>query len=144
MSCLENYVKKSKETTILSKGICFHIVLYFCDNFYTMSFSFQKKVALRGFHIYKNTTWKNVNLAQETSVQLETNEHSKKIDSYCCALKTMASRKLETVGHISKDVSRHTYFYIKEERGCIDGSVLSTRNHPSPIPSSGNTIADDF
>ena len=105
-----------------------------------MSFGFQTKVALRGFHIYKNTTWKNANLGQEISVQLETDEDSKKIDSYCCALKTMVSRKLKTVGHISKDVSRHTYFYIKEEGGRIDGPVLSTRYHPSPIPSSGLEI----
>ena len=102
-----------------------------------MSFIFQTKVALRGFHIYKNTAWKNVNLGQEISVQLETNEDSKKIDPYCCALKTMVSRKLETVGHISKEVSRHTYFDIKEDGGRMDGSVLSTCYRPSPIPSIG-------
>ena len=56
-----------------------------------MSFSFQTKVASRGFHIYKNTTWENVNIGQEISVQLETNEDSKKIDPYCCPIKTMAS-----------------------------------------------------
>ena len=60
-------------------------MLYFCDNFYTMSFSFQTKVPSRGFHIYKNTvTWENVNVGQEISVQLETNEDSKKVDPYCC------------------------------------------------------------
>ena len=42
-----------------------------------MSFSFQTKVILRGFHIYKNTTWENVNIGQEISLQLETNEDSK-------------------------------------------------------------------
>ena len=56
-----------------------------------MIFSFQTKVASRGFHIHKNTTWENVNVGQEISVQLETNEDSKKIDPYCCALKTMVS-----------------------------------------------------
>ena len=44
----------------------------------------------------------------------------------------MFSEKLETVGH--------TYFYIKEEGGRIDGSVLSTRYLPSPIPSGGLEI----
>ena len=29
----------------------------------------------------------------------------------------MVSGKLETVSHIPKEVSRHTYFYIKEEGG---------------------------
>ena len=116
--------------------ICFHIVLYFCDNFYTISFSFQTKVASRGFQINKNTTWENVNKGQEIPAQSETNEDSKKIDSYCCAAKTIFSRKLETVGRLQK-VSGHTYFYIKEEGGRIDGSALSKRYRPSPIPSGG-------
>ena len=100
-----------------------------------MSFSSQTKVASRGFHIYKNTTWENVNIGQEISVQLVMNEDSRKLDPYFCAIKTMACGKLETVGHIPREVSRHTYFYIKEEGGRIDGSVLSTRYLPSPIPS---------
>ena len=105
-----------------------------------MNFSFQTKVASRGFHIYKNKTWENVDICQEISVQLETNKDSKKIDPYCCTIKTMVSGKLETVGHTSREVSRHTYFYIKEEGGPIYGSVLSTRYRPSPIPSGGLEI----
>ena len=69
-------LKKSFENTIPAKEICFHIVLNFCDNFYTMSSSFQTNVASRGFHIYKNTAWENVNIGQEISVQLEMNEDS--------------------------------------------------------------------
>ena len=65
---------------------CFHTLLYFCDNFYTMSFSFQARDALSEFQIYKNTTWKNINIGQEISSQLETNQDSKKIDPYCCAI----------------------------------------------------------
>ena len=52
-----------------------------------MSFSFQTKVASRGFHIYKNTTGENVNMGQEISVQLEKNEDFKKIDPYCYSIK---------------------------------------------------------
>ena len=52
----------------------------------------------------------------------------------------MVSGKLGTVGHIPREVSRHTYFYIKEEGGRIDGSVLSTRYRPSPISSGGLEI----
>ena len=33
-----------------------------------------------------------------------------------------------------REVSRHTYFYIKVEGGRIDGSVLSTRYSPLSIP----------
>ena len=102
-----------------------------------MSFSFQRKFASRGFHIYKNTTCENVNIGLEISVQLETHEDSKQIDPYCCA---MVSGKLETVGHIPREVSSHIYFYIKEEGGHIDGSALSTRYRPSPVPSGGLKI----
>ena len=52
----------------------------------------------------------------------------------------MVSGKLETVGHTRREVSRHTYFYIEKEGGLIDGSVLSTRYRPSPIPSGGLEI----
>ena len=43
-------------------------------------------------------------VGQEMSVQLGANEDSKKIDPYCCAIKTMVSRKLETVGYILREV----------------------------------------
>ena len=52
----------------------------------------------------------------------------------------MVPGKLETVGHIPREVSRHTYFYIKEEGGRTDGSALSARYRPSPIPSGGLEI----
>ena len=100
-----------------------------------MSFSFQTKVASRGFHVYKNRTWENDYIGEKISVQLETNEDSKKTGPYSYAIKTMVSGKLETVDHIPREVSRHTYFYIKEEWGRIDGSVLSTCYRPSSIPS---------
>ena len=100
-----------------------------------MNFSFYMKDASLGFHIYQNSTWENVNIGHEISVQLETNKDSKKFDPYCCAMKSMVSEKLETVGHIQREVSRHTYFYIKEEEGHIHGSVLPTRYCPSPHPS---------
>ena len=45
-----------------------------------MSFSFQRKFASRGFHIYENTTCKNVIIGQEISVKLEKHEDSKQID----------------------------------------------------------------
>ena len=74
------------------------------------------------------------------SFQLETNEDSKKIDLYCCATKTIVSGKLETVGHIPREVSMHRRRRKKEEGGSIDGSVLLTCYHRSPIPSGGLEI----
>ena len=89
---------------------------------------------------FKNATWKKLNIDQQISVQLETNEDSKKIYPYCCAIKTMVFGKLETIGHIPREVSSHTFFYSKEEGGRIDGSVFSTSYRPSPILSGGLEI----
>ena len=52
----------------------------------------------------------------------------------------MVSGKLETVGHIPREVSSHIYFYIKEEGRRIDGSAMATRYRPSPVPSGGLKI----
>ena len=52
----------------------------------------------------------------------------------------MVSGKVEAVVHIPREVSRHTNFYIKEEGGRIDSSVLSTRYRLSPLPSGGLKI----
>ena len=73
-------------------------------------------------------------------VENETKEYSKKVDPYCCAIRTSvhkSSGKLETVGNIPREVSRHCYYFIKDECGCVDGSVLSTNYRPSSILSGG-------
>ena len=72
-------------------------------------------------------------------IQPGKNEDSKKIDPYCYAIKTMVSGKLETVGHIPREVSKHTYSYT-EEGGCVDYSVLSKCYCSSPIPGGGLVI----
>ena len=60
----------------------------------------------------------------------------RKIHPYCCAIITIVSRKLETAGHIPSEVSRHTYFYIKEEGGRSRRWLcFATRYCPSLIPS---------
>ena len=56
----------------------------------------------------------------ESSVKIETNEASKKIDTHCCAIKAMIFGKLETVRHILREVSRHVFLLIGEEGGRID------------------------
>ena len=76
----------------------------------------------------------------ESSVKIETNEASKKIDTHCCAIKAMIFGKLETVGHILREVSRHVFLLIGEEGGRIDDFVLQTRCSHSPIPGGGLKI----
>ena len=43
----------------------------------------------------------------------------------------------DSLTNCPREVSRHTYFYIKEGVRRIDGSVLPTHYRPSPIPSGG-------
>ena len=106
-----------------------------------MAFTFTAKVASRGFHVYKNTTWNDVKEGDKVVVEIERNPKSKEIDPYCCAIKTsLSSGELKTVGHIPREVSRHFYFFIKEEGGRVDGSVQSTRYRPSSIPNGGLEI----
>ena len=46
----------------------------------------------------------------------------------------------KTVGHIPREISRHVYYFIKTEGGFVNGSVISTKYRPSPIPSGGLEI----
>ena len=73
-------------------------------------------------------------------MQIETNEASKKIDPYCCNIKALISGKLETVGHVLREVSRDVFFFIGEEGGRVDGFMLPTRYRPSSILSGGLEI----
>ena len=53
--------------------ICFNSRSIFPDNFYKMddSFSFQAKVASRGYHVYKETTWRNAMENEKVTVATE-------------------------------------------------------------------------
>ena len=50
-------------------------------------------------------------------MKVETNKESKKIDPYCCVNKAMVEipPQLKTVGHVPKEISRHIFFFLKEE-----------------------------
>ena len=75
----------------------------------TMPYTFQAIVTARGFHIYRNITWNDAVPVQKVKVELETNEKSRKIDPYCCAIKAMVDQPplLKTVSHIPSEISRH-------------------------------------
>ena len=101
-----------------------------------MASSFKAQVAARGFHVYRNITWTYVKQGDSVSVEIETNEESKKVDPYSCAIKALVGQppKLKTVGHIPREISRHVFFFLKEENERIEGTVYSTKYRPSPIP----------
>ena len=97
--------------------------------------NFQTKVVSRRFHVVNNTIWKNIKMDEIISVQIERNEASKIIYPLRWPIKGLISEILETVGHITRNVSRYAFFLIGENGECVDGSVLSTRYHLLPIPS---------
>ena len=49
--------------------------------------SFQVKVAARGYHVYKITTWEEAKYRNKILIDLETDEKSIEVDLYCCSSK---------------------------------------------------------
>ena len=83
-----------------------------------------------------NTTWQNAFIGERVWVQIENNLTSKQIDPYCCAVKSNSGGSLVTVGHVPREISRFVYFFIRDG-GIIEGTLLSTKYRPSPIPAGG-------
>ena len=104
------------------------------------SFSFQAKVASRGYHVYKETTWRNAMENEKDTVAIESNEASKQIDPYYCAVQIKSGESAVTVGHIPRETSWHCYFFLKEKGREINGNVFSTTYRLSPIPLGGLDI----
>ena len=77
---------------------------------------------------------------EKVTVAIKSNEASKQIDTYCCAIQIKSGESVVTVGHIIREISRHCYFYLKEKGGEINGNVFSTTYRPLPIPSGGLEI----
>ena len=50
-------------------------------------FSFDKGIASRAYHVYRNSSWKNAKAGQRVKVEKETSATSKSIDPYACATK---------------------------------------------------------
>ena len=104
-----------------------------------MAYSFQAKIAARGYHVYKNLAWSNAKQRDFAIEEIETAKESKKIYPYCCAIKTMVDipPRLKIVGHVPREISRHIFFILKEENGKVDGFVYFTQYQRSPIPAGG-------
>ena len=50
-------------------------------------FSFDKRIASRGYHLCQNSSWKNAKADQRVKVEKETSATSKSIDPYACPIK---------------------------------------------------------
>ena len=106
------------------------------------SYSFEARIASRGYHTYKLTTWRNADLGDEVVIEAETNPQSKAIDPYYCAIrtKTRLFGSHVTFGHVPREVSRHVFYFITGEGGSVKGKVESLTYQPSPIPQGGLEI----
>ena len=103
-----------------------------------MAYTVQAEIASRGYDVYKNVNWENVKAGEQVTTEIETNKDSIKIDRGCCAVKAMVQNpaKLATIGHITRGILRHVYFFLKEG-GKVEDFVFSTKHRPSPIPAGG-------
>ena len=93
-----------------------------------MAYSFQANIAACGYHVYKSLEWSNTKQGDFGTLEIEADKKLKKIDPYCCAIKTMVdiSPRLKTVGHMPREISRHIFFFLKKENGKVDGFVYLT------------------
>ena len=51
------------------------------------NYSFEAKIAPRGFHVYKSTTWDNAKEGDEVEAEIKTNKDSIKLDPYAYAIR---------------------------------------------------------
>ena len=105
-----------------------------------MVYSFQATVAARGYHVYKSTTWDQAKDGDKVLVEIESDKKSKETDPYCCSIRTSVNQQIKTVGHIPREISRHVYFFLKNEHGHIDGTVKPIDYRPSSVPTGGLEI----
>ena len=68
-------------------------------------------------------------------VDIETNQESKKVDPYSCAIKAFVgqSPQFKTVRHILREISSHVFFFLKEQNGKFEESVYSAGGLEIPI-----------
>ena len=99
--------------------------------------SFSTEIGSRGYHVYRDTTWRDIRVNQPVVVCQETNPLSKVYDPCCCKI-TIARRGRigpVTVGHIPREISRYVYYFLRS--GAVSGTVADTQYKPSPIPAGG-------
>ena len=100
--------------------------------------SFDSKIASRRYHVYRSSTWQDERYGDKIIVEIETNNSSKSVDSYACAIKIKHKffHPWLTVGQIPREISRHCYLFLKKG-GNITGHLICTNCKLSPIPVGG-------
>ena len=79
-------------------------------------YSFEFKVAPRGYHVYKET-WSKARDGEEVKVELEMSQSSKNIGPYACAIRAKEEySKYRKQKDIFRERNLHTYITLSEQR----------------------------
>ena len=105
-------------------------------------YPFKAKIASRGYHVFKETSWSNAKEGDEVKVELEANKFKKKLTHM---LVPFVQKRNTSKDGIQLATSREKFrgmfiFFIKSEGGSVNGTVISTKYRTSPIPAGGLEI----
>ena len=94
-------------------------------------YSFKAKIASRGYHVFKETSWSNAKEGDEVKVELETNKSSNKIDPYACAIraKEELQRMENSWPHPERNFEACLFFYKIRGRFCQWDSNINKVPH---------------
>ena len=106
-----------------------------------MEMPFRRNIASRGWHVYGKTVWQNCR-GEKLEATKEDNKEATKIDPYTIVWTVKGKYKLVpvVVGHIPREISRFTKFFINYG-GRIEAKVFSSQYTPSLIPSGGLEVS---
>ena len=102
---------------------------------------YQTTIASRGWHYYGKNVWKSPKVGEVLSAEKEVSKEALSHDPYSVAWKKKSKVKLvpDTVGHLPREISRATWFFIGLG-GKVIGKVFESKYRPSPIPKGGLEI----
>ena len=73
----------------MENSFAFSLSLVQAWNEIKMKYTAQVEIVSRGYDVYKNVNWENIEAGGKLTTEIEANKGSIKIDLYCCAAKAM-------------------------------------------------------
>ena len=113
--------------------------------------SLTSEIGSQGYHVYRQTTLRNITLHQQVKVLKETSSISIDTNPYCCKIIIKRvdrigditldhiPRELSTLDHIPRELSRFVFYFIHEE-GSVTETATDITPRTSPIPEGGLEI----
>ena len=103
-------------------------------------YSLKAKIASRGYHVFKETSWSNAKEGDEVKVELETNKSSKKLTHTLFVRKRNTSKDGKQLATSREKFRGMFIFFIKSEGGSVNDTVISTKYRTLAIPAGGLEI----